>query len=96
MKEKDYKEMEHLLLLFAILIRDDEPTERRGTNTYNEKGALCMYDMEDNERLVGVFNTTSSCSKKLGIKKEYIMTLLTPLRQKNLYKGRYKFRRVKI
>lgn len=85
MKQNDYKDMEYLLLAFAILASDNEPATKLGV--------IGVYDMQDNERLVGVFNNSKNCANILGT--NYI-AIKQNICKKTLYKDRYRIERFKI
>ena len=85
MIQNEYKNMEHLLLAFAILVSNNEPATK--------SGIIGVYDMQDNERLVGVFNNSKNCAKILNTNDISINRIIC---KKYLYKDRYKIERFKI
>jgi hypothetical protein len=85
MINKDYLDLEYLLLAYAILV-SDEPNDKK-----NEYGLIVCYDMKDNERFCGIFNTLRSCCNMNGITIRYLMSCI---KEEKIYKGRYKFERL--
>ena len=53
---------------------------------------LCVYDIEDGERLVAVFNNYKRCAKFFNVTDNYILGII---REKRLLKSRFKIERFK-
>lgn len=86
MMDKNYTEREHLLLLFAILVSDENDQQ----GTYKQRGVIVVYDVIDNERLVGVFNTMNNCAKIMQMAESSVSLLL---KSKKLFQERYRIER---
>lgn len=83
MVDKDFLNKEHLLFV-ACLLMSDEPSK-------SIKKLVTVYDTEDGDRLVGIFNSAKTCGKILGAKQSYINSVVN---KKILFNSRYRIERL--
>lgn len=77
---ENYKE-----LLFAILNSDYDKKRK--------KSILCVYDTKDNDRLIGVFNSTRTCANFFNTNVGVIKSTIS---RNNLRNHRYRIERVEL
>lgn len=72
-------------LIATIFLSDKEKNDK--------KNILCVYDTLDNERLVAIFNKSSSCGEMFGMSNNCIDSYVC---KGNLVKGRFRLERLMI